>query len=73
VSKAEMKDCPVPGCESGTKRNYLMCAFHWARVPRKLQTAVYKTWRAYCDGHGQHSDYTAAADAAIAAAERGRQ
>jgi hypothetical protein len=51
---------------------YLMCAFHWARVPRKLQNAVYKTWRAYCGGSGELADYEVAAKAAIEAAERGR-
>lgn len=25
---------------------YLMCAPHWALVPRELQTAVYRTWGA---------------------------
>lgn len=68
------KPCPVPECETRVCTKYLMCPFHWARVPRPLQAAVYRAFRAWFDedlATSSYAAYRAAADAAISAAEKG--
>jgi hypothetical protein len=58
--------CHVPGCNVPVPRRLLMCGPHWRRVPRALQAAV---WRQYRAGQEQGGapvtrDYLAAARAA---------
>lgn len=41
--------CPVnlpEPCEAQVPDTMLMCARHWRQVPRDLQRAVYRAWRA---------------------------
>jgi hypothetical protein len=42
----------------------MMCFFHWKRVPRRLQVALYRAWN---DG-APKADYLDVREAAIAAA-----
>jgi hypothetical protein len=67
VITAAKKPCPVLGCEEAVKTAYLMCAFHWGRVPVKLQREVYKTFRAW-PYSGTYEAYQDAASRAIKAA-----
>jgi hypothetical protein len=71
--------CHVQDCGREVPRHLLMCAQHWRMVPRRLQLAVYRSYRP-----GQETgqvrlaaDYPSAARAAINAvaslgARRGR-
>ena len=43
------KPCPVPGCTRTAGQGKLMCWSHWRRVPKRLQSAVYRTYRAWMD------------------------
>ena len=37
--------CPVEGCRvAHVSNNLLLCASHWARVPKRAQNDVWKTW-----------------------------
>ena len=40
-----MPACPVAGCERPRRPGHVICGFHWARLPRPLQGAVYRAWR----------------------------
>lgn len=35
--------CAADGCKREISLAYLMCRKHWAKVPRKLQKAIYRT------------------------------
>ena len=58
--------CHARQCEVPTPRRMLMCKRHWSMVPKKLQAAVWETFR---EGQGTYSRpskaWHAAADAAI--------
>lgn len=41
------RPCPVPLCGGIAKRGQLMCRSCWSSVPRRLQSYVSRTWRAY--------------------------
>lgn len=41
------RTCPVGDCSTPIRRDLLMCAPHWKRVPRPLQEQVYAAWRGY--------------------------
>jgi hypothetical protein len=59
--------CPL-GCGRVIRDGHLMCASCWRQVPPHLQTAVYRTFRAWKKDFGDtqaESQYTQAADAAI--------
>lgn len=44
----------------------LMCRVHWSKVPRKVQAAVYETYRVgQCDDMRPSKEWHRAADAAI--------
>lgn len=65
--------CPVKLCPRGVGPGKLMCAPHWAKVPRDLQNRVYATWRARVDDLANADKIQAheeAKAAAIAAVER---
>ena len=47
--KLPRSPCPVPGCRRTKGPGKLMCWAHWARVPRRLQSAVYRTCAAWLD------------------------
>lgn len=63
--------CHAAGCSTTVEPKLLMCLRHWRKVPRDLQRAV---WRAYRAGQeidkNPSRDYLAAAQAAIRAVER---
>lgn len=62
-----MSDCPV-GCGRKVHVGHLMCRPCWSQVPRDLQQAVYRTWRAWRGGldHEKAAAYRQAREAAIA-------
>ena len=72
--KGERKRCPVPGCTRTAGQGKLMCWPCWRLVPRRLQSAVYRT---YAEWMGElhrarsprDSDYAAAKAAYDAAAQ----
>lgn len=62
--------CPT-GCGRAVAPGKLLCAPCWGRVPRHLQSAVYKTWRAVRNAppderRAARYDYDTARDEAIA-------
>jgi hypothetical protein len=61
--------CPVEGCETNVKREYLMCTLHWWRVSTRTQREVFKTFRAWGAGDSV-GPYLEARDKAIAEASR---
>lgn len=68
-----MNACPA-GCGRGVAPGMLLCAPCWHAVPRELQIAVWRTWRAWGKETGSIEalkEYRIAADAATAHA-RGR-
>lgn len=42
--KEALHTCCVPSCKARIAKRYLMCAFHWARVPGPLREAVADAW-----------------------------
>ena len=62
-------------CGAHIPRGRLMCPKHWHMVPKPLQVAVWRTWRAFTarktpgEGVARLRDYREAADAAIAAVQ----
>jgi hypothetical protein len=67
--------CPIDGCEvTDLPRSILMCALHWRKVPRDLQRAVNRAWRARNPttregSDGTVGDHLQACEDAIAAVE----
>ena len=47
-----IRKCPICGAEIRAGR--LMCIEHWGMVPRDLQKAVNRTWRAYKNANHGH-------------------
>lgn len=62
---AERK-CPV-GCGRVVRPGHLMCAACWRKVPKELQQAVYRTWRAWRKDFGNAELMAAYEDASNAA------
>lgn len=42
-----MRDCPVDGCTARISSELAMCRAHWRKVPKELQTRVWRAWRHY--------------------------
>lgn len=42
-----LKLCPALNCIAHVLPDKLLCAAHWARVPRDLQLAVYRSYANY--------------------------
>lgn len=62
-------NCPIPGCGAKIAATKLLCARHWSRVPRELQTRVYSAYRQRrADDDASIKEHRAAARAAIQAA-----
>lgn len=60
--------CHAVGCSVEVPEKMLMCAPHWRRVPRLLQSAVWGTYRAGQETTKNPSlEWCRAADAAVAA------
>ena len=58
--------CHARGCPVSCPPQYLMCPRHWRRVHRKLQRAVWITYReGQCDDKRPSEEWHKAADAAI--------
>lgn len=58
--------CHAKGCRTSVRPELLMCARHWRMVPRALQLAVWRHYRAgQCDDKSPSADWLAAARAAI--------
>lgn len=58
--------CHARGCEVRCRPEYLMCPGHWRRVHRKIQRAVWLTYReGQCDDMRPSEAWHKAADAAI--------
>ena len=58
--------CHIPGCGVRVKPEMLLCAFHWAKVPKPLKQAVWKTYRpGQCSDKNPSRAWLDAADAAI--------
>lgn len=65
-----MSACPAR-CGRHVRVGNLLCAPCWHAVPREMQVAVWRTWRAWQNERGALAliaDYKRARDAAIAAA-----
>lgn len=50
--RAAPKKCHIPDCGQTIRREYLMCAFHWAKVPLPIQREVYRTCKLWQDSGG---------------------
>ena len=60
--------CHARGCSTPCPPAYLMCGWHWRKVPAKLQRAVYLHYRSgQCDDMNPSAEWHVAADAAIGA------
>lgn len=60
--------CHARGCKREVKPELLMCFPHWNRVPRKIQRAVWATYReGQCDDMSPSEEWHVAANAAIGA------
>ena len=58
--------CHARGCFKACKPEMLMCYSHWKMVPKKLQLAVYKTYRnGQCTDKNPSAEWIKAANAAI--------
>lgn len=60
------RPCPVGDCDRTVRPGKLMCPLHWQLVPNVIQSAVYRTWRAWTRTHDD-DDWAAYADAREAA------
>lgn len=52
--KRPTRRCPVAGCGKPIKREHLMCAPHWFKVPRDVQREVLAAFRRWEDSDGSH-------------------
>ena len=60
--------CHARGCQIVVPPEMLMCRAHWARVPRKIQQAVWRNYRpGQCNDREPSEAWHVAADAAIGA------
>ena len=58
--------CHARGCSVEVPPELLMCRTHWFKVPRRIQQAVYATYRpGQCDDMKPSKAWHEAADAAI--------
>lgn len=58
--------CHVPGCDTRTKPELLMCGPHWKLVPKDLQRAVWRHYRpGQCVDMKTSAEWREAARAAI--------
>lgn len=59
--------CAAIGCDARVPRGMLMCLAHWHMVPKALQRAVWRTWRALLQRKGAESRqaYEVAVKAAV--------
>jgi hypothetical protein len=67
----ESRACPT-GCGRHVLAGHLMCAACWRKVPKPLQAAVHRAWRAWRRDLGNAElmrAHTRAADAAIGSAQ----
>jgi hypothetical protein len=37
--------CPWPGCGKRTRPGYLMCRAHWYRLPARIRSRIWDTYR----------------------------
>lgn len=65
----KQKRCYALGCQIIIPRHLLMCASHWAMVPRDLRASVYATFRAMEAGDAIRPYILATARAQLAVAE----
>lgn len=66
MSRPAEHHCHAVLCRRPCKPEMLMCFEHWRMVPKRLQRAVYSTYRpGQCDDKRPSKDWFAAADAAI--------
>jgi hypothetical protein len=49
----ELRRCAAVRCKTQIERNYLMCSFHWERVPPDLRAVVDSSLRAWRAGGSQ--------------------
>jgi hypothetical protein len=45
--------CKAPNCTARISTSLLMCAKHWAQVPKSIQIRVVRNWRALSRGVSQ--------------------
>lgn len=59
--------CAAIGCGARVPRGMLMCRKHWHMVPKAIQRAVWRTWRALRNDNGAESRqaYEVAVKAAV--------
>jgi hypothetical protein len=63
--KDELKHrCPVNGCEAMVPRHRLMCPTCWGLVPKPIQNAVYRAYRAAPRSTAHYQAMSAAVEAA---------
>lgn len=63
--------CHANGCATEVPPEKLLCRKHWAMVPKKLQTEVWRHYRAgQCDDKRPSKEWLAAAKVAIDAVEK---
>lgn len=60
---AYLHRCAARNCPCRIKVEFLMCARHWAMVPRAIQNAVYRGYR--LRGLTDHTGYDEAVKAAV--------
>jgi len=46
MSKPGFHKCPVPTCNKQVQHTHLMCSSHWFKVPKHIQTAIYREYYA---------------------------
>lgn len=57
-------NCPIAACPNTRPRTHAMCRSCWAKVPRDLQQAVYRTYRS-APGSAEHLQALEDARAAV--------
>jgi hypothetical protein len=58
--------CHARGCTVAVRPEFLMCGRHWRSVPKAIQRAVWRHYRAgQCDDNDVSKAWLQAADAAI--------
>lgn len=57
--------CAVPGCETKTGENALMCRPHWHRAPRAIRLLVLEMWRRWNEGACDLAEFRSAQHAAV--------
>ena len=64
--KETLHTCAAIGCKARIGKRFLMCKYHWSRVPASIRDAVWSTW-SEVQSTGQITE--AYANAVIAAKE----